>query len=382
MQIVAIDLETTGKNPEVDRIVEIAGVIFDTDADQVIGEFESLVNPKRNIPIDSSKVHGLTADHVSIAPTFEELASWLFQIFKERPLVAHNANFDTNFLRRELKRLDIEIDFSNSICTQRLMGGMSLKNSCSALEIELQHHHSALDDARASLAIFRHFKAHEDLRLEASSSFTSTFQGSSAITVSRAQVGIPSISRPVSSFSRKLVFPDLDSHFTYWAVLNEYLEDLELSNAERESLRGLAESLGISPSQEQSLQMSYLDSLEAASLRDGIVSQTEASTLNAFAAALDLPKVFTAHDKATGLPEPGALICTTGTAEIDGKHWNKDAWKTKLTELGYRYTDTLNKSDNVALLLQDSPGSQSSKISKAMSWGIPRMSFAEFLKLV
>jgi hypothetical protein len=71
----------------------------------------------------------------------------------------------------------------------------------------------------------------------------------------------------------------------------------------------------------------------------------------------------------------------TGTAEIEGKNWNKDSWRTKLSEMGYRFTDDLKKSDNVAMLLQDSPGSQSSKVAKAMAWGIPRMSFAEFLKL-
>ena len=382
MQIVAIDLETTGINPELDRIVEIAGVIFDTDANQVIGEFESLINPKRNIPLEATKIHGLTADHVSMAPTFEELAKWLEQIVGGRPLVAHNARFDSNFLSRELQRSDVQLNFSQAICTQTLAAGMSLRDACSSLEIEIEHHHSALADARASLAIFKHFYANGDLTLEDGEGSSNTFQGNSVITLSRSQVGIPSFAKPVSTFSRQLVFPNLDSHFAYWAVLNEYLEDLEISKFEREALRGLAESLGISAEQEYSLQMDYLNSLEAASLRDGIVSQTEADTLNTFANALGIPKTFKAHDNATGLPEPGALICVTGTSEIDGKHWNKESWRIKLTEMGYRFTDDLRKSDDVALLLQDSPGSQSSKISKAMSWGIPRMSFAEFLKLV
>jgi len=382
MQIVAIDLETTGINPELDRIVEIAGVIFDTGANQVIGEFESLINPKRNIPLEASRIHGLTADHVSMAPTFEELARWLEQIVNGRTLVAHNSQFDSNFLSRELKRSDILLNSSQSICTQRLAAGMSLKDACASLDIDIEHHHSALADARASFAIFKHFFDEGNVTLEASPSFSSAFKGNSAVTVSRAQVGLPSFARPVSSFSRPIVFPDLDSHFAYWAVLNEYLEDLEISKFEREALRGLAESLGISAEQEHSLQVDYLNSLEAASLRDGIVSQTEADTLNIFAKALGIPKTFMAHDNSTGLPESGALICVTGTAEIEGKNWNKESWRTKLTELGYRFTDDLKKSDNVALLLQDSPGSQSSKVSKAMSWGIPRMSFAEFLKLV
>ncbi len=381
MQIVAIDLETTGINPELDRIVEIAGVIFDTDAKQVIGEFESLINPKRNIPLEASKIHGLTADHVSMAPTFEELAKWLEQIVNGRPLIAHNSQFDSSFLSREFKRSDVQLNLSQSICTQRLAAGMSLKDACSSLEIEIEHHHSALADARASLAIFKHFFAAGNLTLDDGSSSSRVFQGNSVITISRSQVGIPSFARPVSSFSRQLVFPDLDSHFAYWAVLNEYLEDLEISKFEHEALRGLAESLGISAEQEHSLQLDYLNSLEAASLRDGIVSQTEADTLNIFAKALGIPKTFVPHDNSTGLPESGALICVTGTAEIEGKNWNKDSWRTKLSEMGYRFTDDLKKSDNVAMLLQDSPGSQSSKVAKAMAWGIPRMSFAEFLKL-
>jgi DNA polymerase-3 subunit epsilon len=316
-----------------------------------------------------------------MAPTFEELARWLEQIVNGRTLVAHNSQFDSNFLSRELKRAGIQLISSQLICTQRLAAGMSLKDACASLDIDIEHHHSALADARASFAIFKHFFSEGNVTLEASPNFSSAFRGTSAVTVSRSQVGIPSFARPVSSFSRPIVFPDLDSHFAYWAVLNEYLEDLEISKFEREALRGLAESLGLSAGQEHSLQVDYLNSLEAASLRDGIVSQTEADALNIFAKALGIPKTFVPHDNSTGLPESGALICVTGTAEIEGKNWNKDSWRTKLSEMGYRFTDDLKKSDNVAMLLQDSPGSQSSKVAKAMAWGIPRMSFAEFLKL-
>lgn len=381
MQIVAIDVETTGLNPKLDRIIEIAGVIFDTEANEVIGEFESLVNPNRNIPLESSKLHGLTADHVSLAPTFEDLAPWLSQILHERPLVAHNARFDWSFVQSEFGRLDVQLNVPESICTQRLAGGMSLRDACSSLEIEIEHHHSALADARASLAIFEHFHSQDKMALKDSSATHIALQGSAVKTISRSQIGIPSFARPVTSFARKITFPDHEGHFAYWAVLNEYLSDLTISKFEREALRGLAESLGIDSSEELALQKGYLDSLEAASMRDGIVSQTEAETLNAYAAALDISKTFQAHDLATALPELGALICVTGTAEIDGKNWNKESWRAKLTGMGFRFTDELKKSDNVAMLLQDNPGSQGSKIAKAMAWGIQRMSFAEFLKL-
>lgn len=381
MQIVAIDLETTGINPELDRIIEIAGVIYDTDSNQIIGEFESLVNPKRNIPLESSKVHGLLADHVSMAPTFEELAPWLGQILHRRPLVAHNSRFDRSFVQREFSRSSVQLNTPESICTQKLTGGMSLRDACSSLEIEIEHHHSAIADARASLAIFEHFYSRGETKLQSTPDTPASFQGSAAITLSRSQIGIPAFSRPVKSFARQVAFPDPDNHFAYWAVLNEFLEDLKISAFERQALRGLAESLGIDLSEELALQKGYLDSLEASAMRDGIVSQTEADTLNSFASALGISKTFQAHDNATSLPEVGALICVTGTAEIEGKNWNKDSWRTKLTEMGYRFTDDLKKSDNVAMLLQDSPGSQSSKVAKAMAWGIPRMSFAEFLKL-
>lgn len=382
MKIVAIDVETTGLNPKLDRIIEIAGVVFDTEINQVIGEFESLVNPKRNIPLESSKVHGLTADHVSMAPTFGNLAPWLSQLLHDRPLVAHNSRFDLSFVQSEFSRLDLQFDLPESICTQRLTGGMSLRDACSSLELELEHHHSALSDARASLAIFEHFHRREELKLQGSSPTQINLQGSAVMTLSRSQVGIPSIVRPAKSLARKITFPEMENHFAYWAVLNEYLSDLMISKFEREALRGLAESLGIDSSEELSLQESYLDSLEAASMSDGIVSQTEAEALNAYAAALGISKRFQAHDHATSLPDLGALICVTGTAEIDGKNWNKESWRAKLIGMGFRFTDELKKSDNVAMLLQDSPGSQSSKVSKAMAWGIPRMSFAEFLELV
>lgn len=378
MQIVALDVETTGLDSSKHRIVEIGGVIFDSDSNEVLGEFETLINPLRNIPQIASEKHGLTADHLSAAPTFEEFGPWLSSLLNNRFVVAHNEGFDRRFIRDEFVRIGLSIESGPWICTQRLTGGLSLLASCEAYGVELVNHHSALDDARACLNILRSLDSSE----WKSTAFNLELSKKDFIppaTLTRLQVGLPTHRATVTPFSRKLEFPNLDGEFTYLAVLNEYLEDLSLSAAELDELNSLAISLGLSSEQEESLRVKYLDSIESACMRDGILSEREAQILNLFAQALGIESKFASKNESLGLPAKGSLICVTGTALIGGKMWDKQSWKITLEEHGYRFTDDLRKSDEVALLLQESEGSLSGKVKRAMSWGIPRMTFVSFL---
>ncbi len=68
---VVLDVETTGLG-SADRIVEIA--TLDPDTLQIVEEYDTLVNPLRDIPSDVSAIHGLTASDLEAAPTFSEIA--------------------------------------------------------------------------------------------------------------------------------------------------------------------------------------------------------------------------------------------------------------------------------------------------------------------
>lgn len=71
---VAVDFETTGFSfkPN-DRIVEIAGLVFEMQTGEAVGSFENLIKSLRNIMEASTKLDGLSAAHISIAPSFTNL---------------------------------------------------------------------------------------------------------------------------------------------------------------------------------------------------------------------------------------------------------------------------------------------------------------------
>ncbi|MBD8079929.1 exonuclease domain-containing protein [Cellulosimicrobium arenosum] len=157
-----VDLETTGFSPRLgDRVAEVAVVLLD-DAGRVEDEWCSLVNPCRDL--GPQHVHGITAADVALAPTFDRVAPALLRLLDGRVLVAHNASFDTRFLRAELGRAGIAaaIDPLACVCTQQLAGryltgSRGLAACCAAVGIVHDDVHSALGDARATAGLLAHY---------------------------------------------------------------------------------------------------------------------------------------------------------------------------------------------------------------------------------
>ncbi len=96
---ILFDTETTGFDPvSGDRIVEIGAVEL-IDLLPTGREFHSFVNPQRDIPFESTKVHGITNDMVKNAPIWDDIsADFMDFVGDDSILVAHNAEFDMNFL--------------------------------------------------------------------------------------------------------------------------------------------------------------------------------------------------------------------------------------------------------------------------------------------
>lgn len=102
---VLFDTETTGFDPLTgDRVIEIAAIelINDLPTDR---QFHVLMDPERDIPMESTKVHGITNAHIEGKPKFLEIADAMLEFFGDAPLVAHNAPFDFNFIDAELARI-------------------------------------------------------------------------------------------------------------------------------------------------------------------------------------------------------------------------------------------------------------------------------------
>lgn len=102
-RVVAFDLETTGLDPRDDRIVEFAFLVLDVDLHE-LDRWSSLVDPGIKIPRKASEIHGITAEDVDGAPTFEHLAPVVQALVDDAALMAYNHEFDVEFLDAELVR--------------------------------------------------------------------------------------------------------------------------------------------------------------------------------------------------------------------------------------------------------------------------------------
>ena len=149
-----VDIETTGSWSASDRITEIGAVKIRNH--EVIGEWHSLINPQRPIPAKIVQLTGITNDMVRGAPVFAEVADGFMDFMSDAIFVAHNVNFDYGFLSYEFERLERRFRFPK-LCTvagmrRRYPGhkSYSLGKLCDYYEIELEDHHRALCDARAT----------------------------------------------------------------------------------------------------------------------------------------------------------------------------------------------------------------------------------------
>ncbi len=106
LKYAVFDLETTGFYPEKgDEIIEIGGVLV--EGMEITKTFQSLINPRRSIPLASTQVHGIKDEDVADAPTIVEVLPDFLQFVSGRILVAQNAKFDMSFMVHKFKQLQI-----------------------------------------------------------------------------------------------------------------------------------------------------------------------------------------------------------------------------------------------------------------------------------
>jgi DNA polymerase III subunit epsilon len=158
-----IDIETTGGDPKVERITEIA--VYRFDGQTVVDSFVSLVNPERPIPEFITRITGINNDMVQDAPKFFEIARRLVEITQDTIFVAHNARFDYGFVQKEFRQLGYTF-IRKQLCTVRLtrkffpgLRSYSLPNLCKHFQIQNEASHRAWGDATATLELFRRILA-------------------------------------------------------------------------------------------------------------------------------------------------------------------------------------------------------------------------------
>ncbi len=115
---VVVDLETTGGSPNTCAITEVGAV--KVRGGEVLGEFQTLVNPRTEIPPFIAVLTGITDAMVATAPSIETVLPAFMEWARGSVLVAHNAPFDVGFLRTNAHALSIPWPGFDSIDTARL----------------------------------------------------------------------------------------------------------------------------------------------------------------------------------------------------------------------------------------------------------------------
>lgn len=155
---VVFDIETTGLSPERNSIIEIGAV--KVSGTEIIDRYSTFVNPREPIPFRITQLTSITDAMVEDAPYITEVLPEFLEFCKDCSLVAHNARFDTGFIKQKAEDLAIETDFTfvDTVALARAMlpelGKFKLDNVAKALNVSLGQHHRAVDDAECTAGIF------------------------------------------------------------------------------------------------------------------------------------------------------------------------------------------------------------------------------------
>ncbi|MEU9419531.1 DEDDh family exonuclease [Streptomyces sp. NPDC048272] len=154
-----VDVETSGLTPRQHRVLSVAVVTLGPDGRQT-GEFSTLLDP--GCDPGPVHVHGLTAERLRGKPTFGQVAGRIAELLQDRVLVAHNAQFDYDFLAHEFARAGLHLPVARRLCTLALnrrvdppTRDMRLGTLAAHYGVEQTRAHDALDDTRVLAGILR-----------------------------------------------------------------------------------------------------------------------------------------------------------------------------------------------------------------------------------
>ncbi|MGE3076798.1 MAG: helicase C-terminal domain-containing protein [Dehalococcoidia bacterium] len=152
---VAIDLETTGLDPERDRIIEVGATRFDLDGKE-LETLSYVVNPGREVPAFIERFTGVTNEMTARGPKLASVRPELERFVGKSIVVGHNVGFDLNYLRKEGVQLTAKAVDTAGLARYLLptLQGHGLMEVAGALGIEAGDHHRALSDARTAAAVF------------------------------------------------------------------------------------------------------------------------------------------------------------------------------------------------------------------------------------
>lgn len=156
MREICFDTETTGLDPRRgDKVVEIACVEL-INRVRTNNHFHVYINPRRDMPLEAFKVHGLSSEFLQDKPIFAHIADDFLKFIDGAKLIAHNAKFDMRFLNFELNQIgydsiDNELVIDSLVIARKKFPGAqnSLDALCKRFGVDLSKRtkHGALLDS-------------------------------------------------------------------------------------------------------------------------------------------------------------------------------------------------------------------------------------------
>ncbi len=160
--LACVDCESTGLDTQSDRVLEVAVILF--RGNSVLEEFQTLINPQRDIPETSYAIHKISSEMVAESPTIETVLPTVFKLLGNHPIIGHGIDFDLELLTQEAKRSNIPCNIQNNtrVDTVRLgrLYGESPSNSLEMLRshfnIAEEGAHRAMSDVLVNVKVFQH----------------------------------------------------------------------------------------------------------------------------------------------------------------------------------------------------------------------------------
>lgn len=162
MNYIVLDIETTWLSKYKHKITEIAAIKFDWN--NVLWEFQTLINPERNIPTEITKLTWITNEMVSDAPKFFEIIPNFLDFIQDDIIVAHNANFDYGFISENIYSHTNKWIQNECLCTRKLANRLlpdlpkkNLWSICDYFWLKNERAHRAMWDTKVTVQIFSEF---------------------------------------------------------------------------------------------------------------------------------------------------------------------------------------------------------------------------------
>lgn len=150
---IVLDIETTGLDYRREKIIEFAAVKLVNN--EIVEEYETLINPQQEIRHSSIQIHGITQEMVQDAPTIDQVMPQILDFIKDFPIIGHNVIFDYSFLNQASQELYGKTLENHRIDTQHLFREVfpeefshGLESLMKRFKVEFTTRHRAMADTK------------------------------------------------------------------------------------------------------------------------------------------------------------------------------------------------------------------------------------------